>query len=233
MRTLNTYDYRFDFDNGRTISLQVVLDDADLSCQSPPPDVLPDWTRLEVHQCPNCPLDPAMVSHCPVAVNLTRITDAFNDVVSHETAAITIRTKERTYMKTCGAQEGLGALLGILMATSGCPVLDKLRPMVRTHLPFSSLRETLYRAVAMYILSQNVRERSGLDTRFDLAGLTDIYADVTLVNHAMAERLSTHFVHDANVNAIVVLNCMAQYTAISIEDGLLDEIDSLFKAYLR
>ncbi|MEN9839256.1 MAG: hypothetical protein RL177_735 [Bacteroidota bacterium] len=231
MRTLNTYAYTFDFEDERRIAIDVVLDDADLSCQSPPPEVLPEWTRLEVLQCPNCPLNPAQVTHCPVAVNLVRITDAFNDVVSHDTATITIRTKERTYLKTCGTQEGLGSLLGILMATSGCPILDKLRPMVRTHLPFASLRENLYRAVSMYILSQHVRERKGLDSRYDLSGLMEIYQDVSDVNHAMGNRIRAHFEKDANVNALVVLNCMAQYTAITIEDGLLDELDLLFKGY--
>jgi len=49
----------------------------------------------------------------------------------------------------------------------------------------------------------------------------------------MGDRLRAHFEEDANVNALVVLNCMAQYTALSIEDGLLDEIDTLFQAYLR
>lgn len=233
MRTLNTYAYSFDFENGRKIGMDVLLDDVDLSCQTPPPDVLPEWTRLDYLQCPNCPLDPAVVSHCPVAVNLVRITDAFNEVVSHDVATITIRTKDRTYLKTCGAQEGLGSLLGILMATSGCPVLDRLRPMVRTHLPFASLRENLYRAVSMYILAQHVRGRKGLDTRYELSGLMEIYAGVSDVNHAMGNRLRAHFEEDANVNALVVLNCMAQYTALSIEDGLLDEIDTLFQAYLR
>jgi hypothetical protein len=233
MRTLNTYAYTFDFEDERRIAIDVVLDDADLSCQSPPPEALPEWTRLEYLQCPNCPLNAAEVSHCPVAVNLVRITDAFNNVVSHDTATITIRTKERTYLKTCGAQEGLGSLLGILMATSGCPVLDRLRPMVRTHLPFASLRENLYRAVSMYILAQHVRERKGLDTRYDLTGLMEIYEGVSDVNHAMGNRLRAHVEQDANVNALVVLNCMAQYTALTLEDGLIDEIDALFQAYLR
>jgi hypothetical protein len=60
-----------------------------------------------------------------------------------------------------------------------------------------------------------------------------IYEDVSDVNHAMGNRLRAHVEHDANVNALVVLNCMAQYTALSLEDGLLDEIDTLFQAYLR
>jgi hypothetical protein len=227
----DTYHYTFSFDDGSRISLDVILDSVDLTYQNPPPAELPDWTRLEYMQCLNCPLDPNVVSHCPVAVNLVQVSDSFNETVSHRNAVITIRTKERTYMKECGVQEGLGALLGIVMATSGCPVLDKLRPMVRTHLPFSSFREILYRAVSMYIMAQQFREKKGLEARYDLNGLREIYEAVSDVNHAMSNRMRAHFDEDANVNAIVVLNCMAQFTAITLEDDLLDELDVLFKAY--
>jgi len=233
MSTISTYQYSFSFDDGSRIGMDVQLNDVDLSFQNPSPAELPEWTRLEYLQCPNCPLNPAEVSHCPVAVNLVHVSDLFKNMVSHRNAVVSIRTKERTYIKECGVQEGLGALLGIIMASSGCPILDKLRPMVRTHLPFASLRENLYRAVSMYILSQHVRERKGLDTRYDLSGLMEIYESVSDVNHAMSNRMRAHFEEDANVNALVVLNCMAQYTAITLEDGLLDEIDTLFHAYLR
>ncbi len=211
--------------------MDVSLDDVDLSFKNPPPSDLPEWTRLEYLQCPSCPLSKETTTYCPVAVNLVHVSDLFKDTVSHRNAVVAIRTEERTYIKECGVQEGLGALLGIIMASSGCPILDKLRPMVRTHLPFASLRENLYRAVSMYILSQHVRERKGLDTRYDLSGLMDIYESVSDVNHAMSNRMRAHFEEDANVNALVVLNCMAQYTAITIEDGLLDELDVLFKGY--
>ncbi len=227
----DTYHYTFTFDDGSRISLDVILDSVDLAYQNPPPVELPEWTRLEYMQCLNCPLDPTVVTHCPVAVNLVQVSDAFNETVSHRNAVITIRTKERTYMKECGVQEGLGALLGIVMATSGCPVLDKLRPMVRTHLPFSTFRETLYRAVSMYIMAQQFREKKGLEARYDLNGLRDIYEAVSDVNHAMSNRMRARFDQDANVNALVVLNCMAQFTAITLEDDVLDELDVLFKAY--
>lgn len=60
-----------------------------------------------------------------------------------------------------------------------------------------------------------------------------IHETVWDVNHATGNRLRRHVEHDANVNALAVLNCMSQYTALSLEDGLLDEIDTLFQAYLR
>lgn len=229
--TINTYHYLFTFDDGSRISLEIRLDDADLRYLNAPPAELPDWTKLDYMQCPNCPLDVAKHERCPVAVNLVQVSEAFKDIVSHRNAVISIRTKERTYLKECGVQEGLGALLGIVMATSGCPVLDKLRPMVRTHLPFSSLRETLYRAVTMYIMSQHARERKGLKPRYDLAGLREIYEEVSDVNHAMSLRIHAAFPEDANINALVILNCMAQFAALTIEDGTLDELDALFQAY--
>jgi hypothetical protein len=226
------FDYKFELSNGENIHLELDLD-GDLALVNFPSEDLPRWVKLEYHQCPNCPLNPDEHPNCPVAVNLVPVLDKFRNIVSHQQATVTIETDDRTYMRTDDVQRGLSSLMGVLMASSGCPILDKLRPMVRTHLPFSSLRETVYRAVSMYILAQHFRDRKNLKTEYSLDGLKKIYNEITQVNYALSSRVRSYFSFDANINALIILNCMAEYTAVTLEDDLLDEIERLFSAYYK
>ena len=63
-------------------------------------------------------------------------------------------------MRETSAQQAMSSVLGLIMATSGCPWTDRLRPMARFHLPFASEAETLYRSVGMFLLA---RELVGAD----------------------------------------------------------------------
>lgn len=167
-----------------------------------------------------------------MAVNLVGVFEQFKNVTSYdEEAYITIESSDRTYSKKAAVQHGLISLLGILMATSGCPVMDKLRPMARTHLPFSSMRETLFRVISMCITSQHFRRRRGLESDFELNGLMEIYQDVERVNHGMSERMKEMYGADANINALVILNCLGRHTLLTLEDDMLDEFEGLFSGY--
>lgn len=227
------FDYLFELDNGEEIRFKINLDENLSLINDPFDNPLPPWVKLTYHQCPNCPLDPGKHSNCPVAVNLVPALEKFRNIVSHQPAAITIETTDRSYKRIDDVQRGLSALLGILMATSGCPVLDKLRPMVRTHLPFSSLKETLYRVVSMYILAQHIRERKNMEAVYSLDGLKQIYDDITQVNYALSRRIRSFYDSDANINALIILNCMAEYTTLTLQDDMLEELEELFSAYYK
>ncbi len=54
------------------------------------------------------------------------------------------------------AQQAMSSVLGLIMATAGCPWTDRLRPMARFHLPFASDAETLYRSISMFLLSREI-----------------------------------------------------------------------------
>ena len=83
------------------------------------------------------------------------IIHSFKDSISYEEVEVFITTKARTYMKRTTLQKGLSSLLGIYMVTSGCPTMEKLKPMVRYHLPFATEEETKYR-VSQCIYSPNI-----------------------------------------------------------------------------
>jgi hypothetical protein len=194
---------------------------------------LPEWTKLTHHQCLNCPLDPARHPHCPIAANLVEVIEAFKDCISVEEADITIRSESRTYFKRATVQYGVGSLMGLYMVVSGCPVMDKLRPMVYTHLPFATVKETMFRAVSMYLLAQFFLSQRGKTPDWKLENLVRIYEDIRLVNQSFSRRLHSINQKDASLNALVGLDCFATFTAFLIGKDSLKEMEALFEVYFR
>src|ERR1700752_750036 len=122
------FDYDFLDSDGERLHYTVVLDPDTLLSTLPAMDRFPDWTRLEFHKCTHCPLAPERQPHCPVAVSIAGVVVAFSRKISHEVVTVTVKSPERTYEKRLSLQQGLCSLLGLLMATSGCPHMDFLRP---------------------------------------------------------------------------------------------------------
>lgn len=228
-----TLRYLFTFENGTYKEFTIRLNSRSLSAIAAEKESYPEWTELKFHQCPTCPLSPEQHKYCPIAVNLVDVVDFFRDSISHDKADVLVETEARGYVKRTTLQQGISAMIGIYMVTSGCPVMDKLRPMVRTHLPFATVEETMYRVLSMYLLAQYFLYKQGKEPDWDLKKLVNIYSDIAIVNKHFRERLSAINVNDATVNALVNLNCFADFTAFAIEENRLEDIELLFQAYLE
>jgi hypothetical protein len=118
------------------------------------------------------------------------------------------------------------------MATSGCPVLEQLKPMVRFHLPFASLEETIFRMVSMYLVAQYLRHQAGKTAEWGLDGLRKIYAQVEQVNSDFADRLVGAAQNDVNINALVNLDAFAKMVPLAA-DKLLHKIAPYFSTLLK
>jgi hypothetical protein len=226
------YTYTFKFKDGTERSFRIELQPDTLQMNSKPAGVLPDWTKLEYKKCPNCPLKADEHPRCPVAMNITDIADFFKDRYSYEDVTITIDSESRTYTKKTSLQNGLSSMMGIYMVTSGCPVMDKLRPLVHTHLPFASLQESMFRIISMYLLAQYFRHMKGNNPDWELHGLGDLFQEMGIVNRSFVERFHAIISKDANVNALVVLNCVADIGRTAFENEDIDDLEYLFDAYL-
>ena len=228
-----TYHYTFIFADGTQMEFRIELDGKNLNLIETENKPRPEWTKLNFFKCPHCSLDGEKHQFCPVATNLTELVDAFRGSISYKEVDVTVETEAREYKKHTSLQKGLGSLIGIYMVTSGCPVMDKLKPMVRFHLPFATVEETKYRAISMYLLAQYFKHTQGLEPDWDLKHLVRIYSDVRTVNRAFCKRLSNIKVEDASINAVTILDCFADSILFSINRDMLDEIGLLFSAYLR
>ena len=225
------FRYKFQFDNGEEKLFDVLLNEQTLQVVQSSPANNPKWTKLQYHQCENCPLKDD-VAYCPVAVNIAHLIDEFKFSTSYDKTWVVVETPERTYAQETTVQNGLSAILGIYMVTSGCPILDYLRPMVRFHLPFATADETVFRAVSMYLVAQYFRERKGLEPNWNLEGLVTIYKEISTVNKGMWNRLSKASSFDANVNALIVLNTFGDALRFSLKKDL-ENLSNLFTKYLE
>ncbi len=226
------FEYRFQLSDDRTSTFRIKLDAETLRVRTGIKGALPAWTRLDFKQCPNCPLDAGVNSHCPLAVSLIEPIESLSGLKSYDKAKITVTTPERTTGIRATVQEGLSAMMGLIMPTSGCPHTAYFRPMARFHLPFATESETLYRVASMYLMAQLLRREKGLDADFDLSGLNPIYDNIRILNKAMVTRLSAASELDSAINAVVLLDQFAANFTYSLDDPLA-AFEGLFSAYLQ
>jgi len=210
-------EYRITLDDEHDFSYRIELDrgyDREVAAQAP------KWTRLEHQRCTNCPLSKDEFSHCPAAVDLHRVIEDFQGLPAIQKALVWVRTPEREYTKLVGLDEGLRALLGVIMATSACPVLARLKPMAQQHLPFASNHEFVLRAVSLYLARQYFNLREGRHADWELRGLVRSFQQLQLVNQAFWQRIHDTCHGDSNLKAFLTFFSMASSLTYSLETQL-------------
>jgi hypothetical protein len=212
--------YIYKFKDGSTKHFDLRLDSSNLHLIGKRPESLPLWALLSFNKCVICPLGEQDHIYCPICVNFAGIVEEFKNFLSHERVSVTVASEERFYGKETTVQGGLSPLLGIIMTTSGCPVMEQLKPMVRFHLPFASLDETIFRGVTMFLTAQYFRKQDGKAAEWSLDGLQKIYSEVGQVNQGFANRMRAAARKDANVNALVNLDVFASMMTLAAEDTM-------------
>ena len=230
-------EYAFQWPQGRRVVIPIALDASTLEAEQAldPEACGADWVRLEANQCPNCPLSAQTHASCPVAMHVAPLLTQFADATSFEEVDVSVTTECRTYSAHTSLQQGVSSMLGVVMATSGCPILDPMRPMARFHLPFASYDETAYRALSMYLVAQHLRAQNGEPADWALDGLVAMYEAIQLVNAAFAQRLKRFITNDANANALVILDCFAVMTSMDVafRRRIPESLEPMFAALVQ
>ena len=193
-------------------------------------DSPPRWAELDFHQCPNCTLDSDRHPFCPLCLAIREIVDDFSHVLSYDRLHLKVVTGDRIVSQKTSAQQALSSLMGLLIATSGCPRTRFFKPMARFHLPLASRDETVYRAVSTYLLAQYYIDETAKEPDFRLEGLKEIYQNVQIVNEHVVRRLRSVSREDSPVNAMVILDTYAQTVPMVIGESL-ENLRHLFSAY--
>jgi hypothetical protein len=225
-----TIQYCFVLANGTKKIIDLQLDAKTLDLIVNDRDTLPSWTNLDFQQCPNCSLTINTHQHCPLAVSLADIVKQFEDIISYDQIHLDVITKERVVSQETTAQKGISSLMGLVMATSGCPLIAFFKPMARFHLPLANEKETIYRSTSMYLLAQFFLKNDGKAADFELEGLKKIYEDLQIINTAIAKRITAGTKTDSSLNAIVLLDLFARALPLVIEDSL-EKIRHLFSPF--
>ncbi len=215
---LIVYDY--ELPDGTIWSFNVALNrPAPSPSSTNDPAAPPPWTWLPFHRCSNCPLQDSQ-PYCPPAVDVAPIIEKFSHVPSTVRVKVTMRNSARVCIKETDAQMGLEALLALVMATSACPILGRLRSQAIFHLPFASIEETLYRTVGDYLIKQFFVMKDGGEPDFSLVGLEALYAELATLNIAFFSRIQAACAKDANLNAVVMLSSMSEIVSMSLDQRL-------------
>lgn len=232
MDNLRKLSYKFEFEDGITNSFDVFLEPKTLQIVRKTKDVPAEWTKLENFECEHCPLDKNEFKYCPVAVSLEDLINFFSNTTSFEHVKVTVETEERTYYKETDIQSAVGSLIGILMPSSGCPILEKLRPMLRFHLPFATIEETEFRVFAMYALAQFLRKKEGKAPDWELKSLAKLYDDIQKINTNVAAKIANLEKQDASINSVVVLNNFANFVSMDLDDEDFSRLTGLFGSWI-
>jgi hypothetical protein len=220
-----TITYTFTMEQ-KEITHSVDIDRPDSSTTNPAP--LPPWVKLENNQCTNCPLKKETSPCCPVAVDLTKIINDFQKVPAINKVVVKVKTQEREYLKQTTVEEGVRALIGVVMASSGCPILSTLKPMVRNHLPFVSQDEYMSRMLSHYLLKEFFKRRKGQEPDWELKGMLDSHKQLQLVNHGFWQRIYPVCEKDSNIKAL-----LSFFTLSSNVTKTLDaQLDKLMESYV-
>lgn len=223
--------YVFEFDEFPAVEFHLEFDEAAMILSARDENDLPDWARIGFHQCHHCPLDAKTSPWCPAAAGFADIAGGIGSLASYESLVLRVITPDREVRQKTTVSSAVSSLMGLVLATSGCPYTAHFRPMARFHLPLATSEETIYRSASMYLLAQYFRSCRDKATDLELSGLTRIYEDVQAVNKCFANRLKFSGAIKEN-NAIALLDVYAQIVPVVI-DASLEEFAALFEPYME
>ncbi|MDX1694788.1 MAG: hypothetical protein R3208_13560 [Ketobacteraceae bacterium] len=179
----------------------------------------PDWCELEYKKCDNCPLDPREHPYCPLALRLIPFVEMAS-CVSYDPVTCKVHMDDKIIQKRTTAQEAFSSLIGLVMATSGCPHTEFFKPMAWFHHPFSGEHDTIMRACANYLLTRYFKKQS-IETEGDLfTGLEKIYEEIHQINIQVSKRIQRDSQGDSTMNAIVLLDIFTADLAHALEEDL-------------
>jgi hypothetical protein len=221
-----TIDYIIELAENKTVFYQVDLNRKyDIKERDNEPEF---WEHLDFHKCPVCNLDSTKTKFCPAALDMSDVLDLFKTIKSYEYAQVTVNTNERSYFKECDAQMVVGSLFGLIMATSQCPVLRKLKSMAVFHLPFATYEESLARTIAYYLLTDYLEFNGNGQMDNKLDRLKKLYEELEIVNRNLKNRINQASIEDSAINAIVNFFSLS----ILIGKSLNEQIEDL-REYLK
>ena len=225
--TDTTFNCRFDFPDNSKKRFLIKIDSETLEYKASN-STPPDWALLGIARCECCRLELATNDFCPLAANIADLVFAFKDTASHKSCLVSCISTARTCSKDTTVQEGLASIMGIIMATSGCPSMAILKPMACYHLPFATVEESMYRSVSAYLLRQYFSHQKGENCDFFMHRIQEYYSEVQQVNEGILKRINMTSAMDADKNAIVTLNALAQILVMEVDEDL----DSLRRLFL-
>lgn len=213
---------RNDQESGETFHFRLSLDENGL-IESLPEDG-PEWTNASTERCTGC-TSPS--KYCRAALSIAPVVDAFLELDSLETVRTRVTVGNRVTETITPISQVISSLMGLCMATSGCPRTAPFRAMAVYHQPFATLEETVIRAAGFALLGRWAHGKSSSDED-PFAELIETWAELEEVNIRIGRRLQDYCATDAALNGLVNLDMFAKGGTM----GLTSALDALKPALI-
>lgn len=217
--------YEFIFKSQDNFQYEVDIDPITME-HSVPLGSAPEWSALDVEKCSHCPLNSQTTEHCPLARRIAPIL-SFDAHPAFESVQVKVHKDNMTIESQSTVQEAYRSLIGLVMATSGCPHTGFFKPMAWFHLPFATQDETLFRACATFLLFQFF-DPIDPENENHFSDLKQVYENIHIVNQQIAKRLKTASAAESTINALTILDIFAQSFLPTLNQSL-QELAFLFK----
>jgi hypothetical protein len=212
--------YRIRTADGRELLFRLRFDPKTFEMIESTPANPPSWTALEFNKCSHCPLSSETHKQCPAAIRIAPMLQSLESIDAHTNVQVEVTSPERTIVSQRPLMKAIPSLLGLVLATSGCPHTAPLRPMARFHLPFSTEEETLQRVTSIYLIAQAMLQKNGQKGDFELEGLVELYRKLQTVNETLSARLKAAGFKPATSQAIIHFDLLSHSMPLNIRDSL-------------
>jgi hypothetical protein len=161
---------------------------------------LPDWVKLEYHQCPICPFKSENVTFCPAAFELQDVVLQCSSCISYERVELSRIAEGGTVTTETDMQRALFAVIGEKVISSACSVLNSRQWSLDYYSILTTAENLFYRSISSYLVRQFFISPGNRDP--DLKGHLDYLDEVINIFSILLQRIRGVSSQDANNNAL-------------------------------
>ena len=176
-----------------------------------------DWTRLDFHKCPCCPLKSETTEHCPAAESLQSTLVKLKNHYSYErVTAKVVDWAGRSTSVNWQLQEVGSIFVQLAVFSSHCPVGWQFKPLLKDLRPFATNEE-----LSKHLISKFLLKHRG-ETEECKKDILEKMEPLRVVFSQLAKRLASDSGGDAIANSIVRLDAFALNISLYIEEVLAE-----------
>jgi len=186
---------------------------------------VPDWVKLENHQCTICSYKSEDITYCPAAFDLQDIIAQCCNYVSYEKVELSRITDESTGIINTDMQKALFAVIAERAISSACTVLNSRQWTVNYYSIATTMENLMYRSISSYLVQQLVMASSNHESDFKLKDHIGFIDEINIVFRTLLKRVQNVCPEDANNNAIVKIVATVELMKMK-RDEWLNELKS-------
>ena len=154
------------------------------------------------------------------------VVDSFDDLHSTDEVSAEVETEGRIVALKSPAPRVLASLMGLLMASSGCPRLIPFRAMALFHQPFATAEENVVRAAGFWLMRSS-SQGTLVDNPYE--ALQEAWEMLENVNRHVSEKLLARCSTDVSSNGVAYLDVLAKIGTLGLE-SVLEVLHPAFSA---